>query len=63
MAIVTLENGLSPMDNFAGKSSSLIITLMILIMTGTIGLAYAGVSPSPGVVDESVPQFVQLTGP
>jgi hypothetical protein len=63
MAIVTLENGLSPTDNFAGKSSYLIITLMILIMTGAIGLAYADVSPSSGVVDESVPQFVQLTGP
>jgi hypothetical protein len=64
MAIVSLETGFSPTGAVVGKSTYRITTLLILtITTGVIGLAYASVSPSLGVVDVLVPQIVQINGP
>jgi hypothetical protein len=63
MATVTLETGFSPTGVVVGKSSYRITTLLILTMVGAIGLAYASVSSSLGVVDVLVPQIVQINGP
>jgi hypothetical protein len=63
MGIVTIETGISG-DDLVKDTGYRIVTLLILVlMSGAVGLTYASASPSLAVVDETVPQIVKINGP